>query len=401
MRAFIGALCLAGVSLNWMAVAQENEQIPRLLLTPQRLRRLQRDRERQTVRWLNFEKRVQTVPDSPERGFELALYYAVTHDDARGREAAAWANAHPCNRRQVSLIVDWASELVGEALKSKLLNCLFVVTGPLPPIAVTARDVLFSTVVAGHIDTKQTEHDNRHVIDDLPNALVNNPSDLYAAIEYLMTIRSVTRIDPRQQDGPFFSQLPKQLLLSLKPEQIEHPDWMTHIAALAYVALDPNLENSQFLQGWAMEDSQMLREGPGTAYEFLWADPYLPGIAYQNMDPWIYNANGRLFARTDWEPNACWIQINVKGMKEQGCSPNTRETSTFGTLTLSRVSSGCVNLPPQKRNETAILWGLKPGAQLTLEKANGNISANADPAGMWSVPNEVTGKVCVSKHDRR
>jgi hypothetical protein len=66
--------CIATVgviaALSGMARAQDS---PRLLLTPQRLRRLQRDRARQTLRWQNFEARVQSVPDSPERGFELAL----------------------------------------------------------------------------------------------------------------------------------------------------------------------------------------------------------------------------------------------------------------------------------------------------------------------------------------
>jgi hypothetical protein len=31
------------------------------------------------------------VPESSERGFELALYYAVTRDEARGKEAIQWA----------------------------------------------------------------------------------------------------------------------------------------------------------------------------------------------------------------------------------------------------------------------------------------------------------------------
>jgi hypothetical protein len=52
-----------------------SEHTVSLLLTPRLVRRLTRDQTRQTVRWQNFEKRVQTVPDSPERGFELALYY--------------------------------------------------------------------------------------------------------------------------------------------------------------------------------------------------------------------------------------------------------------------------------------------------------------------------------------
>src|SRR5690242_1438062 len=86
------------------AAAQEEDHTPQLLLGPKLLRRLQRDRQRETVRWLNFEKRVQTAPDSPERGFELALYYAVTRDPQRGREAVQWALTHPCERRQTALV---------------------------------------------------------------------------------------------------------------------------------------------------------------------------------------------------------------------------------------------------------------------------------------------------------
>ena len=176
---------------------------------------------------------------------------------------------------------------------------------------------------------------------------------------------------------------------------------MTHIAALALVALDPNLENSQFLQGWAMEDRQTLREGPGVAYEFLWADPYLPGIAYQNMDPWIYNSDGLLFARESWEPNACWISVSARGPSNENCPSSSGQTRSFGTLTLEKVGAVCTNLAPRKSNESAILWGLKPNSQLTLETENGKSSVAADRAGMWSVPNEVTGKVCVNKRDRR
>ena len=55
------------------------------LLTAQQLKRLGRDRERKTERWSNFQHRIDSAPDSPERGFELALYYAVTHDDQAGR----------------------------------------------------------------------------------------------------------------------------------------------------------------------------------------------------------------------------------------------------------------------------------------------------------------------------
>ncbi len=112
LRALLIALW-AGFLLNSSAFPQDSAgDTPKLLLTAQRLRRLERDRERQTVRWVNFENRVNTVPDSPERGFELALYYAVTHDEKRGREAVDWALAQKYGSRQVALILDWCRELI-------------------------------------------------------------------------------------------------------------------------------------------------------------------------------------------------------------------------------------------------------------------------------------------------
>ncbi len=142
MRGIVAALFLFIFFTNEVANAEESDQSPRLLLTPRLLRRLQRDRERQTVRWLNFEKRVQTVPDSPERGFELALYYAVTHDQQRGREAVGWALAHKCEWRQSALVIDWAGELISADQKRIFTqdNCLFVGTGAPPPVALALRD---------------------------------------------------------------------------------------------------------------------------------------------------------------------------------------------------------------------------------------------------------------------
>ena len=60
---------------------------------------------------------MQTVADSPERGFELALYYAITEEEAKGREAVEWVLAHPCEQRQVALVLDWAGQLISEGQK--------------------------------------------------------------------------------------------------------------------------------------------------------------------------------------------------------------------------------------------------------------------------------------------
>jgi hypothetical protein len=411
VRRILIRLIAGSALLAVWAPAQDENRTPQLLLVPKLLRRLQRDRERQTVRWLNFEKRVQTVSDSPERGFELALYYALTHDHQRGREAVQWALGHSCERRQAALVLDWVADEIPPEDRTRLEQAHCADSNAFDSIE-QVRDIVFSAAVRG-----QDLHDLiakqwpfvRTTIERHPT-----PSNVYALSEFLMVARRTERADLRSDDPHFFSLLPKEFLLSLKPEQAEHPPWIAHAAALALVTVDPNLENSQFLQGWAMEDRQTLREGPGVAYEFLWGDPYLPGVAYQNMDPWIYDPSGRLFARADWNSDACWIAITrakfekencPAGWPEHGQAPATSGTAqnprsqqaSFGTLTLTSLVSSCVDVPRRKLNETTMLWNLKPNTELTYEDGGKRLSGRVDSAGLWPVPNETSGKVCIAR----
>lgn len=365
MRLKTATVCT--VLLTTIAAAANAQDAPKWLLTSQRLRRLQRDRERQTVRWSNFKARVQSVPDSPERGFELALYYAVTQDHSRGREAIAWALSHNCDPSQIPFVVDWAGDLMNEGERRKLTGSC--------PLA-----------------------DQRSALSSLQNGGFRDARVLYAACEYLMTVRAAQHTDLRQNAPQFFSQLPVEFLLSLKPAQIEHPDWMTHIAALALVALDPNLEGSQYLQGWAIEDRQMIREGPGVAYEFLWADPYLPGVGYQNLDPWSYSASGRLFARTNWNADACWIAISAHGIEEENCPAGWREKpARFGGMALIPMTSRCLELPHVDANETVLLWRLKPNESVSYRDGKQQRSIQADAAGLIRLSAGSEGKVCVAR----
>jgi hypothetical protein len=355
-------LLAAGASL-----AANAQDAPRLLLPPQRLRRLQRDRERQTVRWADFETRIHSVPDSPERGFELALYFAVTQDKKSGREAVDWALSRHCERRQFQLILDWCSDLMSEEERRKL-------AGACPTV------------------------DERATLSSLQNGGYRDAHVLYAACEYLMRVRAAQHTDLRQEASQFFSQLPVEFLLSLKPAQVEHPDWMTHVAALALVAVDPNLEGSQYLQGWAIEDRQRIREGPGVAYEFLWADPYLPGVGYQNLDSWTYNASGRLFARTNWDADACWIAISTRGVEEENCPAGWRDKpGRFGSMILIPMTSRCQELPHLDANETAMLWRLKPNESVSYRDRKQQHSVRADAAGLARLSVGAEGKVCAAR----
>ncbi len=169
---------------------------------------------------------------------------------------------------------------------------------------------------------------------------------------------------------------------------------MTHIAALALVALDPNLESSQFLQGWAMEDAQMLRDGPGVAYEFLWADPYLPGVGYANLDPWTYDTNGRLFARRSWNSDACWIGVSSGPLQQENCPPGWQNVANqFGHLTLMPMDSRCTEIPHRKsNNDVIILWKLQPNQKVFYFAGEKKEPVDADSAGMWRLSENVEGR---------
>jgi hypothetical protein len=405
LRKLTVALLALLVGLGTVGYAQPDESSPKLLLTPQRLRRLKRDRERQTVRWVNFENRVENVPDSPERGFELALYYAVTGDQARGREAISWAlQPHHGDHRQMALVLDWCGPLLTGEQRKTLTDRVgtFVLAGAFERFTM-ARDVLFSLIAAEKPISEYTESQRKAFIDELQGGAFTDPQRLYAACEFLMTYRTAERVDLREDAAHFFSNLPTEFLLSLKPDRVEHPEWMTHVAALALVALDPNLQGSQFLQGWAMEDRQMLREGPGVAYELLWADPYLPGVGYQNLDPWVYDPDaGRLFARSDWTPQACWIAISKQGVRDEHCAADwQRRSANFGHLLLIPLTAPCTELPRRKGTQFAIIWKLRPGQAVTFTADEDQHVARADPAGMLQLGANIGGKVCLKEENRK
>ena len=386
------AVSLLVVAAGWL-LADSAVQSPQVLLTAQRARRLKRDRDRQTTRWQALESRVQTAPDSPQRGFELALYYAATQDEARGKEAIAWALAHPCDRRQVSLVLDWCSLLVRQEDRDKLKDASC--SPNTVRDAKAFRDDAFSKLVNGESIAPLIEESKKTLIPWLTSGGFEDAAELYAACEFFSVARTAAQTDLREEDREFFSQLPAELLLGMKPGQLERPDPQVHLAALALIGLDPNLASSQYLQGWAISGRQTIREGPGVAYEMLWADPYLPGVGYQNLDPWVYDTHGRLFARSNWEPDSCYIRITTHGVEEGNCPPNWRDSpATFGKLTLIPATEQCLELPRLKE-ESAILWRLKPGQSLNFGTGKKQrLSGAADAAGMWRPGSNIEGKVC-------
>ncbi len=376
---------LAATALVFDSVAAQQSEghSPGLIFTPQRIKRIKRERERQTPRWSNFEERLRTVPDSPERGFELALYTAVTGEEFHPGESDKWALAHPCEHRQVALIRSVSGQ--AKSASAPVANpCPSTEAGPIARM----RDRLFE-----HPDSPPDETQFLIALRATP---LDDARELYAAAEYLMAAKALHIADPREAASQFFNSLPVQFLLSLKPQQVDRPDWQTHVAALALVALDPNSDSAQFLQGWAIEDRQMLHEGPGVAYELLWADPYLPGVGYQNLDSWWFDPdNARLLARSDWTVNACSIQVTAAGVKDKGCPSGWQErVTTFGRLRLIPLPEGCTQLTPRPSNISAMLWKLPPNSHIRYSDDRKAQTTTVNKAGLWLVPTNVSGKVC-------
>ncbi len=395
MKATVRALLLAVLGITAALGTELADIHPRLLLTPQRLKRIRRDQERQTERWLAFEFQVKTAPGSPERGFELALYYAITGDDVRGREATVWALEHASAvdaRRQIALVVDWCSSLLSAQDKASLLRAQ-----DFGPGATGLRDLLFTTIVAGReSDDPLSDHWKPILKQFVDDAAWRRPEELYALCEYLDAAQNVMHTNLRGDATPFFAKLPAAVLLSIKPSVMQHVSWQQRAAALALVNLDPNLVDSQFLQSWAMEEGIAERQGPGVGYELLWGNPYLPGVSYQNLDSWTYDGNGHLFARTDWTEKACWIAIDSKGSASENCPTDwAQQEFRTGKLRLVPLLDKCVAVEHTVITEPTVVWHRRPSSEATFTYNRKVLPGEPDRAGLFLLTTPVSGKVCV------
>src|ERR687891_345249 len=107
----MGSMRLAvGLLLAVVATAQTAEEDfhvytehPRLLLTPQRLKLLKRERERQSQRWTQFQTLVSGKAAFTEPALAYGLYHQITEDAAAARIAAGAAK----DARSLAFAYDW------------------------------------------------------------------------------------------------------------------------------------------------------------------------------------------------------------------------------------------------------------------------------------------------------
>jgi len=315
---------------------------PRLLLTGRRLRLLRRERERDSMRWRQFAALIQGNARMPEPGFAQALYYQVAGDKSRGRAAVEWAlSAQDADLRQMALVFDWCQDLLYGEESTKLVEKLQ--TGLKRPakdddIGLVAGQVLAAIALAGHVpegpeaklgETLRTWWAER-VAGKLETRKFHVPRrQLYAFFEMLHAVRDNLGVDLREAAPSYFTELPAYLLLSYFPAPFEGgeteyripafgrpaaPDVelasLSRAAELAMVAYDANAPATQFLQGWLIRDRFLLRAPFGAPYEFLWANPYQPGLSVYHMPLYFHEPkSGTLFIRSSWEEDARWFGL--------------------------------------------------------------------------------------------
>jgi hypothetical protein len=314
---------------------------PRLILTAQRLRLLKRERERESQRWRQFELLVKGSANLPEPGFALALYYAVSDDNAAGKRAVEWALSPAGNDlRQLALVYDWCQPVLSPqqsaALAAKLRRLSEKSTGD----DISARRDRTLALIATADDTKHAEEEQlKELIGHwwragVAGALTEGRTapllpDIYPLLEMLHAIRDNLKIDLREDALDYFSHLPRYLIAGNYPAPYKAPEnefripmyqgnsqpdmnraTLGRAAGLSMVAYDTNGLDNQFLQGWLIQDRFLMMTPLGAPYEFLWANPYQPGLSYYQL-PLVFHdpKSGALFVRSAWDEDADWFGL--------------------------------------------------------------------------------------------
>jgi hypothetical protein len=342
---------------------------PRLLLRPQRLRLLERERERDAMRFRQFDAYIANRQDLVENGFAYALAGKIYRNADYCRAAADWL-LKPQNGdlRQRALALDWCAEMLSTAEVSRLEAQVKRET-PAPTGIASLRDRIFAAMALVDSDGAWSEkvvrdtieHWTRSVAPKIAAAEPVAKADLYPLIEFLHAVRDNFDVDLRRAAPRYFLDLPLVQMLSYYPAgypgrdnefrisffaEDGEPDLrlatMERAADLALVAYDNNAELAQPLQGWLMQDRYLMRGPDGIPYEFLWANPYQPGLTYHHLPNSYHDrANGRLFLRGGWEEEArymCYangkLQVFEDGARKLIALKPGREPIEIGEATL-------------------------------------------------------------------
>lgn len=420
------------------ALASQDEPIvvsaehPRLFLRPGHLRLLKRERERTSMRWQQFEALMSGNAPMPEPGFARALYYAVSGDAGAGKAAISWAlGGTVTDLRQMAIVYDWCLPAMTPAqqrdLASRMVKRMQETASDESIPAVRSR-VLAAVALFDEVpDVPQKELErtvrqwwNGRIVPALKSGRNVIPrDDAYALMEMLHAIRDTTNIDLREAAAGFFKDFPIEHLMSYYPAAWPGPEndyyigaertagepdlrlsALSRAAELAMVAFDVNAPQTQVLQGWLMHDKFLLRGTFGAPYEFLWANPYQPGLSYYHVPLVYYNPDyGRLFARSSWEESARWfgyfdgvMQLFADG-RLASLPARQSEPISVGEALVCFGENALKFQTTLDQEDVVFIVGLRPRQTYRVEVDDEEMfEATSDPGGIIQVDDVPRGK---------
>ncbi|MGH9629767.1 MAG: hypothetical protein ACRD7E_15740 [Bryobacteraceae bacterium] len=387
---------------------------PRLLLQARRLRLLRRERERQSPRWKQFAMLVQGKARMPEPGFALGLFYQVSGDRQAGRSAVEWAVGPGTDLRQLALVYDWCQPLLSEAeketLAAKLKRGLGKKPGGSDPAEVRSR--AFAAIALADQQELSQIVQTWWRSDFAPRLRAGKAAlphrSVYPLFELLHSLRDNLHVDLREDAGAFFKDLPSIQLLSYYPASYPaaendyripayagrgEPDLneaaLSRAAEFSMVAYDSNAVESQFLQGWLTHDRFVLRSPFGAPYEYLWANPYQPGLSYFHMPLSFHDRrSGQLYVRSSWEEDAEWLgyfdgkmQMFSEGKIRNPGAAAPLERKVIGDAVLVQAEPGKALKIEAGNPEKLYILGLEPRQIYDIEVDDEELTEQRSDSG--------------------
>ena len=418
MRFLLPALLLATLGFAQDAYDEDFHvftDAPRLLLTKQRLRLLQRERDRQSMRWLQFDGLVSGGAPMPEQGLAWALYDQVAKNQPAGRKAVEWAvDEKHTDPRQLALIFDWCSSLMSKSQADRVAAKLekSLAAGAAGDVAKQNGRALAAIALADRLPD-QGDAVLKEIVrvwwraGVAKNLRAVPREQIYLLYEMMHAIRDNLKIDMREAAFEYFKTLPTDHLVGHYPSPFEAPEnefrvpiyvrdgepsltdaVFSRAAELAMVAYDTNAAESQYLQGWLMQDRFLMRGGLGVVYEFMWANPYQPGLSYFQMPLVFHDAvSGHVFARSSWDEDATWIGFFDGHLQlfRGGHIESLRQGATIAPIHIGDavlMSGHDPEFKFQADGEALFVLGLTPRASYDVEVDNEELSeAETDSGG--------------------
>ena len=348
-RYLLALIVLLPVSAWAQADFRIYEHHPRLLLQPRQLNRLRKDVERQSMRWRQLNKLIEDDAAFPEEPLVRAVLFQVTADEEAGNQAKSWVlelasssngfqNAE--DLRLGAIVLDWCYALFSDTEKRAAAEALgrgaeSILSSANPGIDGVRSAVLAAVAAAGDwlgsepaLETFFEQHWKTEILPALLRGeLLDQGFEQIAVMEICHVIRHNLERDLWRDAPEVFRPLPRHLMLQYYPEPLQTEEGLfrrpavgssmeldvaresslRRIAEMLLVGYETGWDDYRFLQGWLRHDAYGLTTPLGAVYEFLWVNPYLPGLSFFSAPVFSQDKlRGRLFVRAGWQDDDIW-----------------------------------------------------------------------------------------------